>query len=307
MSETSTDNDKDLIEQVLKQERGNIAFEAPIDQSNAPINEPVIDKDKTSPGPPNLQEEKKEEKETENPASGNTKTQERTNIPPPPLDAPEQEINAQQTEPEQEDKPKEGGEGFTVPLEHAQLMADTILGVANNVLEVGGGYFITIRKHKDFYDFDEIIQIIDEQNVKNIRRLKLDEEDKALLRPLLIEVLRRQSKVMSVEQQLLGVALSIVIKKARVVMEIRSENEVMVDRIREVIRREVAAAAPKPTNARETVEHEEEEYEEEEEHEQQERETVVTEVTEFRRPPQAGYAQNGITAGVLETNPQEHN
>ncbi len=114
-------------------------------------------------------------------------------------------------------------------------------------------FFITIRKHKDFYDFDEVIQIIDDQNVKNIKRLKLDEEDKALLRPLIIHVLRKKAKVLTPEQQLLGAALSIVIKKARIVMEIRKENEVMVDRIRDVIRTEMQKYVVKPTeNARAT-------------------------------------------------------
>ncbi len=305
MSETITENDKEQIVQVLKKEKGDIAFEPPIDEDKAPINQPVVDKGRTSPGPPITPEGSKTQNEGQNKAAGETKSAEKEFIPPPPLDAPEQEINAMPPEPESEERPKADSEGFTVPLEHAQLMADTILGVANNVLEVGGGYFITIRKHKDFYDFDEVIQIIDEQNVKNIKRLKLDEEDKALLRPLLIQVLRRQTKVMSVEQQLLGVALSIVIKKARVVMEIRAENEVMVDRIREVIRREVAAAAPKPMNAAD----QEEEYEEEEEEEHDEdqrHETVITETTEVRRPAYNGYAQNSIPAAVLETNPEGH-
>ena len=73
-----------------------------------------------------------------------------------------------------------------------------------------------------------------------------------------------------------------------------------------MIRREVAAAAPKPMNAAESAEQEEEEYEEEEEeHEEEHQETEATEVTEIRKP-HAGYAQNGIPASVLQTNPQEH-
>jgi hypothetical protein len=145
-------------------------------------------------------------------------------------------VDAEQEEIIDPDNPE--GE-FQLPLEQAKLMADTILGVANNVLEVGGGFFVTIRKHKDFYDFEEVIQIVDEQNVKNIKRLKLDAEDKALLRPLLIHVLRKKSKIATPEQQLLAVALSIIIKKAKVVMEIRKENEMIVDRIRDVIRMEL--------------------------------------------------------------------
>ena len=121
-------------------------------------------------------------------------------------------------------------------------MADSIIGTINNtVLEVGGGYFVTIRKHKEFYDFEEVIQVIDEQNVKNVKRMKLDEEDKALLRPLLIHILRKKAAALSPEKQLLMVALSIIIKKAKVVLEIRAENEMLVDRIRDIIRKEVRA------------------------------------------------------------------
>jgi hypothetical protein len=121
------------------------------------------------------------------------------------------------------------------------MMADSIIGTVNNtLLEVGGGYFVTIRKHKDFYDFEEVIQIIEEQNVKNIRRLKLDEEDKALVRPLLIHILRKKSAALSPEMQLLMVVLSILIKKTKIVIEIRAENEILVERIRGIIRQEMA-------------------------------------------------------------------
>jgi hypothetical protein len=144
-----------------------------------------------------------------------------------------------------------------MPLEHAGLMADSIIGTINNtVLEVGAGYFVTIRKHKDFYDFEEVIQVIEEQNVKNIKQIKLDEEDKALLRPLLIHILRKKAAALSPEKQLLMVSLSIIIKKAKVVMEIRSENEMLVERIRDIIRKEVRG------------------YEEEQEAENRQQETV---------------------------------
>ena len=105
-------------------------------------------------------------------------------------------------------------------------------------MAVGGGFFIKIKKHKEFYDFEEVIQVIEEQNEKNIKRLKLDEEDKILLRPLLISMLKRKAKKLTPEQQLLGAVLSILMKKAQVVMEIKAENEILVERILDVIREE---------------------------------------------------------------------
>jgi hypothetical protein len=220
---------KDLIESVLAGESKEIAFEPIPEEDESPLAQPVVEKittgndanaTTTGDGSGPSQAERPKEK---------------------PTDAPEQEIDAEPTEEPKKDGESEG-EGFTMPLEHAGLMADSIIGTVNNtVLEIGGGYFVTIRKHKDFYDYDEVIQVIEEQNVKNIKRLKLDEEDKALIRPLLIHILRKKAAALTPEKQLLMVIFSILIKKAKVIIEMRSENEILVERIRDIIRKENAA------------------------------------------------------------------
>ncbi len=220
---------KKLIEAVLAGESKEIAFEPVPEENESPLAQPVVEKVTTGnegsavtagDGSGPAQAEKPKEK---------------------PTDAPEQEIDAEPTEGEKNEEESDGEE-FTMPLEHAGLMADSIIGTVNNtVLEIGGGYFVTIRKHKDFYDYDEVIQVIEEQNVKNIKRLKLDEEDKALIRPLLIHILRKKAAALTPEKQLLMVIFSILIKKAKVIMEMRSENEILVERIRDIIRKENAA------------------------------------------------------------------
>ena len=68
----------------------------------------------------------------------------------------------------------------------------------------------------------------------------MDEEDKALIRPLLIHILRKKAAALTPEKQLLMVIFSILIKKAKVIMEMRSENEILVERIRDIIRNENA-------------------------------------------------------------------
>jgi hypothetical protein len=177
-------------------------------------------------------------------------------------------------------------------------MADSIIGTFNNtVLEVGGGFFVTIRKHKDFYDFEEVIQVIEEQNVKNIKRLKLDEEDKALLRPLLIHILRKKAAALTPEKQLLMVALSILIKKAKAVMEIRTENEMLVERIRDIIRKEIRA------NKEEEEKEEKKEQQEttsETETEKNTEETVEVVYEETTHNPKTGN-NIGLPDSVLET------
>lgn len=230
---------KELIESVLKKDTQDIAFEPIPEEKDSPLAQPVVQKSNTSG---DVNASKNEAKNTSTPAE-EKKEEPKVNAQEKPSDAPEQEIDAEPTEEEKKNSGSESGneEGaFSMPLEHAGLMADSIIGTINNtVLEVGAGYFVTIRKHKDFYDFEELIQVIEEQNVKNIKRIKLDDEDKALLRPLLIHILRKKAAALSPEKQLLMVALSIIIKKAKVVMEIRSENEMLVERIRDIIRKEV--------------------------------------------------------------------
>ncbi len=153
-----------------------------------------------------------------------------------PLDAPEQVIGEQRTQQATGDgTPKET---YQLPTETAKQAADSILGMSNNVLRIGGGYFIKIKKHKEFYEFDEIVELIDAQNEKNIKRIALDKEDKALLKPILVTILKKKAKTLTPEQQLMGAVLSILMKKAQVVMEVRAENDLLVERILDIVREE---------------------------------------------------------------------
>lgn len=121
---------------------------------------------------------------------------------------------------------------------HAMMMAEVILGAANNIIEVGSGFFIKIKTDASFLDYEELVQVIDDQNQRNIKRLTLDEGDKAMLRPLLAEVLKSKQKVLSPEHQLLIAGASILIKKAQLVMEVRAENQILTERIRSIIQEE---------------------------------------------------------------------
>ena len=153
-----------------------------------------------------------------------------------PLDAPEQEIDGNGLDAETEDPVTD--EDFEMPLAQANQAADAILGMTNNAMAVGGGYFVKIGKHKEFYEFDEIIDVVDKQNEKNVERIKLDKEDQTLLRPLLAQVLRKKAKKLTPEQQLMGAVVSVLMKKAQVVMEVRAENNLLEERILDIIREE---------------------------------------------------------------------
>lgn len=286
---------KELIENVLKKDPQDIAFEPIPEENDSPLAQPVVQKSNTSG---DVNASKSETKDSTNPP-GEKKEEPKTKAQEKPTDAPEQKIDAEPTEEEKKDQgstsSNEEGE-FSMPLEHAGLMADSIIGTINNtVLEVGAGYFVTISKHKDFYDFEELIQVIEEQNVKNIKRIKLDDEDKALLRPLLIHILRKKAAALSPEKQLLMVAISIIIKKAKVVIEIRMENQMLVERIRDIIRKEVRGYEEEKE---EESKKQEATSEQEEEKEQEEVAEVVYEET--TQTPKAN--RTGLPDSVLETN-----
>lgn len=238
------------VQEVLNQTTDKVEFEEPLDPQSSPLNQPVVENEIGHTKPESKKESAKEpvskaeepiaaaqeiEEEEANPTKEeelNFKDNETDNVP-------EQEIGSgTYNEQLEEELLNDEGENFELPSGHARQAADTILGMTDNIMAVGGGFFIKIKKHKEFYDFEEVIQVIEEQNEKNIKRLKLDEEDKILLRPLLISMLKRKAKKLTPEQQLLGAVLSILMKKAQVVMEIKAENEILVERILDVIREE---------------------------------------------------------------------
>ncbi|GER59601.1 hypothetical protein ULMA_17090 [Patiriisocius marinus] len=234
-----------------------INFEQLQNEDSSPLNQPVIEKDIGGERPVDADEEKQKSwnvwkpeqehktlDELEPGRSGNTQTDFRTKVEAKvekekeqePLDAPEQEINGNGFDTEADETAAD--QDFEVPLAQANQAADAILGMSNNVLAVGGGYFVKIRKHQEFYEFEEIIQVVDQQNDKNVERIKLDKEDQALLRPLLAQVLRKKAKKLTPEQQLMGAVISILMKKAQVVMEVRAENSLLENRILDIVRQE---------------------------------------------------------------------
>ncbi len=226
---TNTDTVKNEIELALGGEQIN--FEEMPDEKASPLNQPVVEKTSahlSSPTPVSQDDSSTDSSTQESGDEPDTSTTEAKQS----FDAPEQEFS------EHDATVPLSDEGIEIPLSHAQMAADTFLGIADNVLEIGGGFFIKIRKHKDFYDFEEVVQVIEGQNEKNVKRLKLDDDDKALLRPLLIIIIRKKAKVLTPEQQLAAAVLSILVKKARIAVEMRTENEILVERIRDIIREE---------------------------------------------------------------------
>jgi hypothetical protein len=150
-----------------------------------------------------------------------------------PLDAPEQEIDAKESE---EDFSEGDGNSLNIPDSHSRVAANSIIGVTSHMLEVGAGFFVKIKKEKSFYQFEEVIQQLDAQNDKNVKRFRLDEEDQALLRPILVQVLNAKAQKLTPEQQLIGAALAILMKKGQMALEIKAENQMLAEQLKESIR-----------------------------------------------------------------------
>ncbi|WP_407264877.1 hypothetical protein R5N98_12505 [Tenacibaculum maritimum] len=247
------------VQDALTTNPEEITFEQLQNEDSSPLNQPVIEKDIGGERPIEADEEKQKSwnvwkpeqehktlDELEPGQSGNAQTDFRSTVEEnvkqeksqEPLDAPEQEINGNGFEAESDQEDTITDKDFEVPLAQANQAADALLGMTNNVMAVGGGYFVKINKHKEFYEFDEIIEVVDKQNDKNVERVKLDKEDQALLRPLLAQVLRKKAKKLTPEQQLIGAVVSVLMKKAQVVMEVRAENNLLEERILDIIREE---------------------------------------------------------------------
>ena len=233
------------VKDVLEQTTDKVEFEESLDAENSPLNQPVAENEighnsttaeKKEPATDDVLEETIDE-ELEEKKSSTTDNDDFHFESNAKDDVPEQEIGSGEYDEQIEDE-MPGGDDFEIPNSHAKRATEAIFGIADNVITVGGGFFIKIKKHKEFFEFEEIIQIIEEHNEKNVKRLKLDEDDKILLRPLLIAMLKQKAKQLTPEQQLLGAVLSILMKKAQTVLEIKAENEIMVERILGVIRQE---------------------------------------------------------------------
>ncbi|EDP96521.1 hypothetical protein U8527_10425 [Kordia algicida OT-1] len=244
---------KEEVQQALSTGTDQIQLETIQDEHTSPLNSPVIEKDiggeslaeaRSTGDNWNIWKPEKEETVSELDDQVDYRKQvedqierEKQNEP---LDAPTQEINEEYLGSEQEEQANDTA--FEIPLSQANQTADALLGITNNVLRAGGSFFVKVKKHEEFYEFGEIVEVIDTQNEKNVERILLDSEDKELLRPLLSQVIRKKAKQLTPEQQLMGAVASIMIKKGQTIMEIRSENKNLENRLLTIIKEQKQAS-----------------------------------------------------------------
>jgi len=215
---------REEIQQILTEE-SPLRFEEISGENTGPLSEPVVEKTTAAD---QFSSAETEEEKPPSPIWADETTDK---------DAPTQNIDPYSDHTEQES---------TTPLSStaANQAAEAILGVTDNVLEIGGGYLVRIHKAEAFYEFEQIIEVIDEQNQRNINRIKLEKEDKILLTPLLAQVLKKRASYLTPEQQLLGAAASILLKKAQVVAQIKAENQALVERIVAIVKEQKESNNP---------------------------------------------------------------
>lgn len=222
------------IQQHLEVDTENIPLESTLDPEDSPLNEPVAE---GQVGLSNGASQNSEE------ANGDASADPNPFFSfdmPSPDDTPEQNIGqgAAASDSPAPDDPKPA---FEMPQEMAELTADSYLGMADFALEIGSSFFVTIKKHKDFYEFEELIEIIDEHNETSVKQFKLDDDDKALLRPLLIHVIKRSTKQLSPESQFMAAVATVLVKKVKQGIEQRAKNAILLERCLDAIRGEKAA------------------------------------------------------------------
>ncbi|MFC4636623.1 hypothetical protein ACFO3O_22150 [Dokdonia ponticola] len=231
------------IQEALDDTNQDRILEVPISEAQSPLNQAVKTGDIADVSKKGTSDNASFRKTAED-AHANEKTQQII------ADAPQQHIGEESSNSQEKETPQ-----AIISDKQATQTAEALLGMADNFLAVGGGFFVKITKHEEFFEFEELVEVIDTQNEKNIKRIRLDQDDKALLTPLLAQVIKSKTKQLTPEQQLLGAIISVIVKKAQTVMEVRNENKSLEGRILQIVRE---AKLPEATNSQQAQEEQEE-------------------------------------------------
>lgn len=220
---------QDEIHAALSVSEENIPLEGNLPADESPLNEPVSEGDIGLNQPTDTQT-----RQNNRPEACRIEHSEAVDSQESPFDTsgtdtapPHQETDSIK---DQDDRPE--------PLNERQLgvQADSYLGMVIYLIDMGGGFLVKMKKHPEFCEFEEIVEMIDQMNEQNMKHIQLSEEEKNMLWPLIIEVLRSSTKQMSTQGHLLMSGAVILLTKIRVAMSIHSEMKVQTQNILEAIR-----------------------------------------------------------------------
>lgn len=236
-------DDKETIEQVLENMPNGIGFDDLAAEEASPLNEPVAEGEigvaveQQPPASPTVKDvpytkadegDDPEPVVPEPPPSAADFEADTSEAPEQPLDEmPDKERGGASASSASQSPIGTGGAGMELPEEHAGLMADAFMGITDNVLTFAGGFFIKFKQRKEFLEFEGFQERIDKANARHEELLKLDDSERAMIRPLLIQVLQRKGQKLTPEHALIGAGITILMKKIQAVLQIRADIQLM--------------------------------------------------------------------------------
>jgi hypothetical protein len=130
-----------------------------------------------------------------------------------------------------------GGAGLPeMPTQNAKQIADFILGTANFIVPLIGGRFVTVKIHKEYYEFNTFVETINSQNQRNIERIKLTKDEIDYLKPILVAVIKEKHTQLTPTTQLLVAVGMIGAGKVATIMDIKRENAQLEEKLIDIIR-----------------------------------------------------------------------
>lgn len=130
--------------------------------------------------------------------------------------------------PEHNPEAGDGTSPFNIPSGSANDLVDFGAQGLNYLIGAFGPMIWGLKKHPQFYNFEGMIEDIDEFNAKISEKLKIDSEDIEMLRKPLVAMMQEKGiRGLTNGEQLLVACLMIGVKKVKVVLEVKKEVKIV--------------------------------------------------------------------------------
>jgi len=159
----------------------------------------------------------------------------------------------------------DGGDGtspFNIPSGSANDLIDFGQKGLNYAIGIFGPMLVGVKLHKEFYNYNGVVEQIKEQNEKNTERIKFDNEDIDMIREPLVAMMQEKGiRGLTNGEKLVVGLLMIGVKKAKIVVEIKKENKILENNLMDLIRSQGPKKAPAKKTEPETVKQDEDNVE----------------------------------------------
>lgn len=196
------------IQEALSADGQEIQLETSPNQDVSPLNHPVVEKEAPGAGMHGTDPQV---------LPGEESNDQGQDIPEEPLDAPEQTFDQSPEEADIDD-------GGNVQMEdkEAKIVANSILGMFDSGLALGKP-LVSLKVKPEYFGDEDILAFVEEQNARGLEAITLSGAEKNMLRPPLIEVVKKRAKKVSPEAQLIGLGIMIMAGKAQTMLSLRKD------------------------------------------------------------------------------------